>query len=645
MGLVSFERQGNLGSRSYFLANRNCFFNRFANSGFSNKWAGLWKRERKFLEFFAVKVGDVWLSPDNCSRIGYNFASAAHTYDIGTAQVNEKIFIPERSDALVVELSSTEPLDAELKLAVNIRKRVENRTSRAYVSASRARAIDVSNELGSLSLRMLSGRWNFEPAPSCEEHAPGGEPQNYFTPGKIKVIGDRIAFALMPSLVSEKAGQMGNYIAALAEKEEAYGKLSSGRISSDNAILVRGFESSVLATELLKKNICGKPCFYAGLPWFQQFWARDMLWALPALLSLGYFKDAKSCLSLFAGCSTKAVPSFISETEGFSSNAIDATLLWIIGMENYVLSSGDVAFLDEMACNLMRLLDFILDRDIDSDGFIEHDMSASETWMDTLRRQSRAVDIEALFYRALASASRMLGLLGTDAVPLAARVSESMKKMEDGFDSRFFCDGFYLDRIPSVMPDRTANALVPILCGLGRHQKEILDAIETEAFTTPVGVRCHGLGEGFSNGYHTGMVWSLTTAWASAAEFSAGRSGKGWEYLKTLIAGNENNVLGAVGECWDSLSLENRGCGLQLWGSASIPMLVDRFMLGIRPDASRKCVFVNPSMPPEINRVERELSIGGIVTKLVFQKGNDGISVSSSNNAIRVIGGDEQRTL
>jgi glycogen debranching enzyme len=263
--------------------------------------------------------------------------------------------------------------------------------------------------------------------------------------------------------------------------------------------------------------------------------------------------------------------------------------------------------------------------------------------MDSLRRPSRAVEIEALYHRALSSAARLLVMMGPQATALTVRIKEEAKKLEDAFDRSFFRSGFYLDRIPAVPGGgRTANALIPVLCGFRAHEKEVLDAIESGDFTAPAGVRCHALGEGFSNGYHTGMVWSLTTAWASAAEFAAGRPEKGWEYLKTLISSMEGDALGAVGECWDSLTSERRGCGLQLWGSASIPMLVDRFMLGIRPDAARRCVFVNPALPREIGRLERELSVGGVVTRLDFRKGKGGVSVSSSNNKIRVINSAEQ---
>lgn len=661
MGLVSFERVWGLGKFSYFLANSDCFFHRFADSGFKNKWTGLWKHERKFLEYFAMKIGGDWLSPEKCKSIRYNFASAVHTYSLGSKEIRETVFIPENSDALVVELSSEGSMDAEIELAVNIRKRVENRTGREYSVEDHGKCITVSNELGRVSIHALKGEPRFEPFPSYREHSPSGEAQNYFYPGRVLLSGEDIAIAILPSLADEKECGVRGWQNWLKEKEEIHESLIRGKINSDNRDLVRGFNSSILATELLRKRINGINCYYAGLPWFQQFWARDLFWVMPSMIMLGCFRDARDCLRYFAtgGCNRKkvlgffaksdysgAIPNFISETEGNPSNAIDSTLLWIISLEHYALASGDIAFIKDMRPALVRLLGFLSDRDNDSDGFIEHDVETNETWMDTLNRKGRGIEIESLYFRALRSALKLLALIGDGESALAKGIRDRLIKIGKGFDASFFKNGFYDDKIPAASSGiRTANALAPLLCGFRKHERQVLDIIESDIFTTPVGVRSHALGEGFMNGYHTGMVWSLTTAWASAAEFAAKRPEAGWKYLSMLIEGAERGALGSVGECWDSLTLQSKGCSLQLWGSAFILMIVDRFMLGIKPDAVKRCIYVNPSLPPETNYIEREIPLGNERARLMFERDGNKVSVSCDNTGIMVINRLEQTIL
>jgi len=639
MALVSFSRDGELDRYSYFLANHGCFFHRFADSGFKNKWTGLWKKERKFLEYFAVKADGQWLSPDTCKSLNYNFARAVHIHKLDNREVKETVFIPEGGDALIIELTSERQMDAELELAINIRKRAENKTSREYFLKAGEKSLAVWNGLGKLYLDALEGEMMFKENPTYKEHSPAGEEQNCFIPGRIFLRGKKIAIALVPAVGDESVKRLTDYRKEFKKKVKYYEGLVEGKIASDNNILVRGFKSAILDAELLKKNAGGFDCYHAGLPWFQQFWARDVLWIIPSLVSLGYFRDARSCLLHFAGQKQGGIPNFISETEGSPSNAIDSTLLWLISLEYYVMASGDIAFLKKMKNPMTRLLNFLFSRDMGLDGFIEHDLTANETWMDTLRRSSKAVDIQALYFRALKSAEDLLEILGFDESPeLVEDLDKRISMLKNAFDESFFSDGFYLDTISTAGKSemRTANSMVPLLCGLRVHENQILDFIESDMFTTKVGVRSVAFGAGFQNGYHTGMVWSLNTAWASAAEFTAKRTEMGWKYMKILINDLDRDALGSIGECWDSMTFEQKGCLLQLWGSVFIPRLVDEFMLGIRIDACNHCIYVNPRIPEEIKYIERELFVGKESVRIKFVRKNKKVEIYSSNKRIKV---------
>jgi glycogen debranching enzyme len=410
MASPGFVREGNLGNGSYFLANDSCFFHRFADSGFRNKWTGFWSDETKFLEYFCAKVGGEFLSSSNCRKLEYNGAKAVHTYLLKGNRVRETAFIPEGGRALVLELVLKKAAEVEIEPAINIRRRAENVTSRKYQIKKTREGFLMANSLEKLEIRVLEGKAEIIRNTAYRTHYPSGEEENCVVPGTIKVSGRRIVLAV-------SAGRMQDFgfRQELAKKERVYAALAKGKIKSNNQELVRGFGWSILGLELLRKKMGSISCYYAGLPWFQQFWGRDMFWVIRSLLSLGYDSQVRGILKAFAERMDRGrIPNFVSFREKSAWNSIDASLLWIIAMKDYVFRTGDRRFLQEMRSSLEKVMIHVLDRDIDNDGFIEHDMEASETWMDRLRRGEKAVEVQALYFKALCALEDLFMLLKAD---------------------------------------------------------------------------------------------------------------------------------------------------------------------------------------------------------------------------------------
>ena len=629
---MEFTRKLGLSGNSYFLSNNHCFFHRFADSGFKNKWTGFWHRETKFLEFLAVRVGGEWLSEGNCSSLSYNGLEAVHTFRLPGNTVTQRLFLPV-TPHLVLQLSSRKPTGFEVELAVNIRRRHENRTTRQYSLRRGRDSLKAYNSLGSLGISCPG--MGFDEYQVYREHRPSGEPQNYFMPGTISLPGREATLVLTPSFSPDRQPPAGNPERSLGERKRMAASLE-GLIKTDNSLLRRGFFWSSLSTEFCRKRRTGISSWYAGLPWFQHFWARDIFWVVPSLLALGKFEDVRGTLEFFAESSENGrIPNLVSETEGKHMNSIDPTPLWIISLESYLMNSGDLAFLRRMRPFLDASISFLFSCDTDRDGYIEHDLSFPETWMDTLKRESRAIDIQALYYRALLSAQRLLSLLPARG-NLPGEISSRAGILKESLERDFFQNGFFADRLfwKQAVPVRTAN----LLCGFGRHSRKILDAIESEPFTTERGVRSRAGGEpDFSpGGYHTGSVWSLTTAWACAAEFLSGRPSAGWRYLKTLLKDIDRDSLGCIGECWNSSNLSLSGSPLQLWGSGFIPRLVDEFMLGIDIDSPNRTVRVSPYLPPGTSRIERIRRTGLGTLRLSFRKSGGSVKVSCSDRRFKI---------
>jgi predicted glycogen debranching enzyme len=630
-----------MGDRSYFLASDRAFFHRFCNSGFRNKWTGFWADNLKLLEFFAVRVGDNWLSPDNCEKVRYDGSRAIHHYSDNGVQVKEIIFCPEGSASLVIEITSSKDAEIEIQLAANIRRREENLTSRKYSMTQGRNSLVIDNGLGAFSADFISDNVRIIPGQEYKRHSPSGEAQSFFVPGKILMKGKSAVIILTAG--KKKVVVENNYRNLFAQKWARYKNLTSGKMRSDSKALERCFSWSLVALELLKKKVGSVQCLYAGLPWFQQFWGRDVFWSLPAVIDSGNHVLAKEIIEYFSELSKKGkIPNFASLDET-AYNSIDATPLWIISLEHYVRHSGDMAFLKKISGKLEECIEFLFSRDSNMDYYVDHDEKENETWMDTLNRKTNAVEVQALYFGAMRSAIYLIGLLekeGDGRSVLIEKIVTRMDYVTNDFTKSFYADGFYFDRIDGEKPDRTrtANALVPIICGLDDHSNKILDNIESGAFTTRKGIRTRASSQpGFDpDGYHTGSVWSLTTGWAAAAEFLSGRTEKGWSYLKKLLEEIDQDALGCVGECWTGEG-KLTGCGLQLWGSAFVIRVVDEFMLGIRPDAPNNRIYVSPQLPKGISHVEREIRLGTKKIRLSFRKEKDYVFVTHTGKGVEIL--------
>ncbi len=629
---MEFRLSKGLWERSYFLSGPESFFYRFADTGFKDKWSGLWHRERKFLEFLALRAEGEWLSESQCRGFRYNGAVAEHSFRKG---ISQRLWVAD-SGQLVLEVASPKALDLELIPAVNIRKRCENRTSREYSVDERAGHVRISNELGSLAIS-CSPRASFRLNPEHREHCPSGEAQSFFLPGTLSVKGKRARLVLTPCLKGETPALLRKPGDALKERERILSSFR-GMLTSDSRELDRGFYWSAVAAGLLLKRGQGMTSWYAGLPWFQHFWARDVLWVLPSLIMLGYFQEARRTLRHFASRSQKGrIPNLVSESEGTLMNGLDPSMLWLMCTESYVRGTGDRDFLKSVGRNIEDTASYLLSCDQDGDGYIEHDASFPETWMDTLRRDSRGVEMQALYSASLGSASRMLGLLGRKALSkdLGARAGATASSLSRDF----FRNGFYADRLAPGGPDstRTANALVPVMLGIPGRGREILSEVASPRFFSKAGVRTRACGQdGFSpSGYHTGAAWSLTTAWACAAEFSAGSPERGWGHMKTLLEDIDRDALGCIGECWDSESTRLTGCPLQLWGSGFVPRLVDECMLGLEVDCLNRKIFANPRLPKGISKVERERPTP--LGNLKIGVSGKGVSLSQPGKRFRLV--------
>jgi len=611
-----------LTGKSYFLSSPECFFHRYADTGFKNKWTGFWLGENKLLEFFAFKLGNEFLSEKNCTEFSYNYTKASHSHSVGRIKAVQYAWVPAGKPALVIGLSLNRETDVGLFLAANFRHRSENFHSRKYSVKERKNGFFIRSGKGILFLSALEGELSLKGVQEHKTHFPAGEKQCFFSPGRISLRGKELSLMLSPFEGIKQP--------KFEEKEKLYSPFAS-MLKSDSGELQMLFARSAQSMELLNAH----DSYYAGLPWFSQYWGRDVFWSLPAVTELGFFERSKKSLLFFAKNSLEGqIPNFLGPEK--SHNSIDATPLFLISLAHFISYSADKKFLGKIMLRAMQSIAFLEER-ISGDSLARHDSESSETWMDTLRRNDSAIEVQALALKALESFSEMLSISGVEE---SHSLNERAKALKKAFPKAFQIEkGLYADRIVNGKKDCTKriNALVPIFLGQIKSTEQF-NLFESGEFTSKKGVPSISMSDARfrPESYHEGSVWSLGNAWLSAAAFALGDAEKGFSLLKRHCADLRENALGCIGETWNPVTGNLSGCALQLWASAFTIRIVDEFILGIKPNAFKKEIVLTPRLPKEINSVKRKIRLGKKEFILEVERKGSEIRAKSSEREIKV---------
>ena len=212
-------------------------------------------------------------------------------------------------------------------------------------------------------------------------------------------------------LLAERRGRMENII-------KNTNPVKSNLPELDKALQWLTLTMDELITEQQGKGI------YAGLPWFNEYWGRDMFIAMPgATLVTGQFDYTKEILKDFSKFQDRnpnsptcgRIPNR-ANLEGIIYNTADGTPRYVIETEELLNYCGDTSFLKDIYPSIVLSTDQSLNRHTDSNGYLMHE--DADTWMDVKRngipgspRGNRANDIQYLWYKQLMAASRLAKLM------------------------------------------------------------------------------------------------------------------------------------------------------------------------------------------------------------------------------------------
>ena len=396
---------------------------------------------------------------------------------------------------------------------------------------------------------------------------------------------------------------------------------------------------------------------YAGLPWFNEYWGRDMFISMPgACLVTGQFEVAKQILKDFAKFQDTDPESITygripnrANLEGILYNTTDGTPRFVIQALELAEYSGDTEFLSELYPAIKMSIDASIKNYTDEKGYLTH--ADADTWMDVKRngipgspRGNRANDIQALWYKQLVAGSKIAAML--DDTGSAEEWSGLAQVLASHFE-KDFCDKEgsliydHLNADGSADLQFRPNQLYCYDLISDNTFKQRITRRVWEELVYPWGVaslaqwdnQFHPQHENWNyyhkdDAYHNGTIWLWNNGEAMQRMIEYGQKEAAWKLFKNM--NRQALHEGAVGSLSENADAHPRagqnwvnrsGTFLQAWSNAEHLRVWYQHFLGIRPDLLNGKIIIEPNLPAEITDLETSVKIGKSTLHYIYSDG------------------------
>lgn len=383
-------------------------------------------------------------------------------------------------------------------------------------------------------------------------------------------------------------------------------------------------------------------------PGFAWFFGRDSFWTSLALNAAGDFSTARTAIAFISKFQREdgKIPHEIAQGANFVDwfkgypypyASADATPLYIIAMNDYVVKSGDRAFAKEKWDSLWKAYEFLRST-YDEHGFAKN-FGVGHGWVEggpllpvKTELYQTGLGIEAL--RALSNLAHL-----TDKEDVSKELAKNFEQQKPLMNEKFWIAdkkrfALALDKDDRPVDEPSVLATVPMWFGLLDEAKseEMIPQLADLDQQADWGMRIiSDHSPKFSGGgYHYGSVWPLFTGWASVGEYHYHREFPAYENLRANALLALDGSLGHVtevlsGDYYQSLSTSSPH---QIWSAAMVVSPLLRGLFGLANDAASGTLTFAPHVPADWTSFAiRNVPAGTRKIDLTYRKDLEGITL------------------
>ena len=376
-------------------------------------------------------------------------------------------------------------------------------------------------------------------------------------------------------------------------------------------------------------------------PGFAWYFGRDSFWTTLALNAAGDFANTKTALEFVSKFQREdgKIPHEISQGANFVDwfkgypypyASADATPLYIIAVNDYVVNSGDVDFAKAKWASLWKAYQF-LKSTYDAKG-LPQNLGVGHGWVEggpllPVKSEFYQSGLGAEAMRALANLARFAGQVDS-AGALDREFAKQWPLVNDSFwiaDKKRFA--FALDKNDKQVDEPTVLTMVPMWFGLPNDATAVatIQQLAGADQQTDWGMRIlSNRSAVFSGGgYHYGSVWPLFTGWASVAEYRYHQEFAAYENLRANALLGLDGSLGHVtevlsGDYYQPLSTSSPH---QIWSAAMVASPLLKGMFGLDKDGTKKTLKFVPHVPADWTNFKiNNVRVGDCVVNLSYRK-------------------------
>lgn len=388
-------------------------------------------------------------------------------------------------------------------------------------------------------------------------------------------------------------------------------------------------------------------------PGFAWFFGRDSFWTSFALNASGDFATSRIALEFIDKYQRDdgKIPHEIAQGASFVPwfkdfpypyASANATPLYIIAMNDYATSSGDVAFVQEKWEGIWKAYQFL--RSTYDDRGFPRNFGIGHGWVEG----GPLLPVKTEYYQsglgtqALSALAHLAGLAGKADIQKALSAEFERRKL--ALDQAFWSPekniyAFALDQSNQRIDEASVLTTVPMWFGLPdlNHAEAMISQLADEHHQTDWGMRIVSSQSKVyaGSGYHYGAVWPLFTGWASVGEYRYHRPLPGYSNLRAnaLLAldgslGHFTELLS--GDYYQSFATSSPH---QIWSAAMVVSPILLGMFGLQTDALNHQVTLAPHVPADwTNFAVRNVHVGSNTMNFQLRRAIDSIVLEAEGS-------------